>query len=76
MSGGVSAISQGKATATDLSAGDSPLTLAIRDFLSNQDIDNQSNTTTPYAYLNWILLDEQFNYVPEGSGFKRVNTAT
>jgi RHS repeat-associated protein len=74
MSGGVSAISQGKATATDLSAGGSPLTLAIRDFLSTQNIDNQSNTTTPYAYLNWILLDEQFNYVPEGSGFKRVNT--
>jgi RHS repeat-associated protein len=74
MSGGVSAISQGKATATDLSAGGSPLTLAIKNFLSNQDIDNQSNTTTPYAYLNWILLDEQFNYVPEGSGFKRVNT--
>ncbi len=26
----------------------------------------------PKAYLNWILFDEQFRYVPEGSGFIRV----
>jgi RHS repeat-associated protein len=30
------------------------------------------NENEPRAYLNWMLLDEQFNYVPSGSGFIRV----
>jgi hypothetical protein len=24
-------------------------------------------------FINWVLLDEQFKFVPEGSGFMRVD---
>lgn len=45
---------------TDLTGGSSPLPLAVSSFLSA----NEPNTTgLPKAYLNWILLDNQFNYV-------------
>ena len=46
-----------------------PLFTGIDDFLDNQSYD----TLKPKAYLNWILLDEQFNYVPSGSGFLQVD---
>jgi hypothetical protein len=26
----------------------------------------------PQTYLNWVLFDEQFNYVPASSGFTQV----
>ncbi len=39
-------------------------------FLSNHN--NAVLPAPPKAYLNWILFDEQFRYVPEGSGFIRV----
>jgi RHS repeat-associated protein len=29
-------------------------------------------TSKPKAFVNWILLDEQFNYVPNTSGFEQV----
>jgi RHS repeat-associated protein len=40
--------------------GTSPLLAPINSFLSSRDT---SNTSKPRAYLNWILLDEQFKYV-------------
>ena len=45
---------------SDLTGGSSPLTLPLNGFLSTQ---NPNATGKPNAYLNWILLDNQFNYV-------------
>jgi RHS repeat-associated protein len=36
---------------------------------------SQSSTSAPKAYLNYIFFDEQFNFVPEASGFQRVTQA-
>ncbi len=33
---------------------------------------NRDNNSRPKAYLNWILLDEQFRYIPAGSGAEQV----
>jgi RHS repeat-associated protein len=43
----------------------------ITDFLDSHP-ESPDNENEPRAYLNWLLLDEQFNYVPQGSGFIRV----
>ena len=39
-------------------------------FLNTQD--SNTTTTKPKAFLNWILFDEQFNYVSSSSGFEQV----
>jgi RHS repeat-associated protein len=72
ISGTVSAASQGKATPQQLSSGSSSLENVVNNFINNRDVPNNG---FPRAFLNWILLDEQFNYVPSGSGFIRVEGA-
>jgi RHS repeat-associated protein len=42
----------------------------IGSFLSTQD--QNSSSTRPKAFLNWILFDEQFRYVESSSGFQQV----
>ncbi len=49
-----------KGTFTQLDATGSPLYNVLNTFISNNET---SITNKPKAYLNWILLDEQFNYV-------------
>ncbi len=44
----------------------------VNSFLTSQSNTN-NNTAKPKAYLNWILFDEQFNYVGTGSGSEQVN---
>ena len=39
-------------------------------FVNNQS--NNSSNNAPRAYINWILFDEQFNYVSSSSGFEQV----
>ncbi|WP_315819975.1 hypothetical protein [Paraflavitalea speifideaquila] len=57
---------ESKGTLASLSNGaNSPLLGALGSFRS---VNNPSQTTKPKAYLNWILLDEQFNYVAASSG--------
>lgn len=72
LSGDASILSGGKASTAELS---DPLMLpaAIQDFFTMHG--NEPVTAGhPNAYLNWILLDEQFKYVPEGSGYMRVGS--
>lgn len=47
------------------------LTPGIADMVTQQANDYGSNTK-PKAYLNWVLLDEQFKYVSSSSGFEQV----
>lgn len=68
LSGSASGLSGGKASTTELSSTLSPLWAGVNNFLSIHE-ENEDNPETPKAYLNWILFDEQFRYVPEGSGF-------
>jgi len=68
LSTSVAGQSGGKVAAGDLQAGGSGLNSALTSFLGTQ-------TTTgskPKAYLNWILLDEQFKVVNGSSGFVQV----
>ncbi len=41
-------------------------------FLSSQT--SGGNSSKPWAFLNWILFDEQFNYVAGSSGFHQVGS--
>ena len=56
----------------DLTGSSTPLTGALSSFISSKD---GTPTGKPNAYLNWILLDDQFNYVSTSSGALQVATA-
>ncbi len=68
LSGGASSLSGNKVTAPQLAGASSPLLAGIQSFLDNHP-ENPEEPAQPKAYLNWMLIDEQFNYVPAGSGF-------
>jgi RHS repeat-associated protein len=68
LSNGFAPLSNGKATAAQLSGG--ILSPGVTNFLNGQ-----SPGTKPKAYLNWILFDEQFNYVSSSSGFEQVGNS-
>src|SRR6185312_8556821 len=53
-------------TLSGYTASSSPVYSAITSFLSSKDPAPPSGY--PKAYLNWILLDDQFNYVSSSSG--------
>jgi|GEM_PF-2063689 len=60
-------LSNGKVTAGQLT-GAGVFIWGISSFLTSQG----SSGSKPKAYLNWILFDEQFNYVSSSSGFEAV----
>ncbi len=66
LTNGSAGLSGGKATPAELQGSNSPMLGGINSFLGSQ---SETPTGWPKAYLNWILFDEQFKYVPEGSGF-------
>jgi RHS repeat-associated protein len=68
---GAAGLSGGKATPQQLSSSNSPVLPGITTFLTEQD-NAAADNGTARAYLNWLLLDEQFNYVPGSSGYLRV----
>lgn len=68
LSGGASSLSGNKVTAAELAGASSPLLAGIQSFLDNHP-ENPEEPAQPKSYLNWMLIDEQFNYVPACSGF-------
>ncbi|HXD78610.1 MAG TPA: RHS repeat-associated core domain-containing protein, partial [Puia sp.] len=53
-----------------LQANSSALSADVLNFL--QDTGTAINSSRPHAFVNWILLDNQFNYVAASSGFSQV----
>lgn len=71
LSTGVAGQSGGKVAAGDLQAGGSGLSSALTSFLGAQ----TTSGSKPKAYLNWILLDEQFKVVSGSNGFIQVGAS-
>jgi RHS repeat-associated protein len=71
LTNGASGLSGGKATPAELMGAGSPMPGGINSFLATHT--DVVLPSPPKAYLNWILFDEQFNYVPGGSGFIRTS---
>jgi RHS repeat-associated protein len=63
--------SGGKATAAELQSAGSGLNTALTSFANSQ----TTSGTKPKAYINWILLDEQFKVVTSSSGFEQVGAS-
>jgi RHS repeat-associated protein len=67
LTNGIAPISGGKATTTELGGGIT--TTAATNFLNNQSY----NSARPKAFVNWIMLDEQFKYYD--GGFAQVGSS-
>jgi hypothetical protein len=63
----------GKTTAAELNTV-SAITSAIGSFLGNPNRNNGGISTTPKAYINYVLLDENFRYI--SGNFSRVGSAS
>lgn len=67
LAGGISKYTVGKFTQTQL-LGSGVLNPSITELLGQQNY----SSTKPKAYVNWVLFDEQFKFVSNGSGFDQV----
>ena len=66
---GVSTLPGGKITAQELNTAGA-FSSGVANFLNGQS--GSGNTNRPWAFLNWVLFDEQFNLVSTSSGFEQV----
>jgi RHS repeat-associated protein len=71
LSTGAAGLSGGKATVAELQNTTSGLNAGLTSFLTTQ----TTTGTKPKAYINWILLDEQFKIVSGSSGFEQVGAS-
>ncbi|MDP9042181.1 MAG: hypothetical protein M3N30_09375 [Bacteroidota bacterium] len=69
LAGSVVNNSGGKLLSGDVTNVSSALNPNVTSFLSNG---RSFDSTKPKAYLNWILFDDQFNYVASNSGVQQV----
>jgi 5-methylcytosine-specific restriction endonuclease McrA len=67
---GVGGLPGGHLTATQLQANSTVISPNITQFL--QDTGTSIIDTKPHAFVNWVLFDNQFNYVSASSGFDQV----
>jgi RHS repeat-associated protein len=67
---GVGGLPGGHPTPAVLQANSTPLSSNITEFLS--DTGSAIMQTKPHAFINWVLFDNQFNYVAASSGFDQV----
>lgn len=70
LSGNIGNVSGGHGTGAELTSSGVTSTAATS-FLSGQSY----NSARPKAFINWVLLDEQFNYVNSNSGFEQVGSS-
>ena len=70
LSGSIGLVSGGHATPAELNSSGLTNT-AANGFLSSQTY----NSSRPKAFINWVILDEQFNYVSSSSGFEQVGNS-
>ncbi|HWC52497.1 MAG TPA: RHS repeat-associated core domain-containing protein, partial [Chitinophagaceae bacterium] len=71
LNSGVAGASSGHYTTTDLSSA-SALNPGATNFLNSH---SGYNSARPKAFVNWVLFDEQFNYVSNSSGFDQVGSS-
>lgn len=64
----------GHPSASTLQTNSAPLSSNITQFLA--DTGSSINSSRPHAFVNWVLFDNQFNYVAESSGFDQVGSDT
>ncbi|HEY4062743.1 MAG TPA: RHS repeat-associated core domain-containing protein, partial [Puia sp.] len=67
---GIGGLPGGHPTPAVLQANSTPLSSNITEFLS--DTGSAIMQTKPHAFINWVLFDNQFNYVAASSGFDQV----
>jgi RHS repeat-associated protein len=71
LSTSMAASSSGKVTQAELQGAPSGLNSALTTFISNQ----PTGVNKPRAYINWILLDEQFKIVTSASSSEQVGSS-
>jgi len=70
MIAGIGHIQGESSTMTALQGNSTAMSSNVFQFITNEG--SNPDNTKPQAFLNWVLLDNQFNYVASSSGFQQV----